>query len=154
MAGMSSSSVAEPSNSVHPVLRIVERARWHEAAKAHVGFGFAERNEPERECVTGCPERAIRTITVYTPDKKVEANFDLCERHGQAASNDRTNARLGLKVEREFSDEKLRGDAEKVRQLEPVITSPHLNWKSVDLVDRSQEPPRREPPQPRYVRDP
>ena len=91
---------------------------------------------------------------MYTPDKKVEANFDLCERHGQAASNDRTNARLGLKVEREFSDEKLRGDAEKVRQLEPVITSPHLNWKSVDLVDRSQEPPRQEPPQPRYVRDP
>ena len=42
VAGMSSSSVAEPSNSVHPVVRIVERARWHEAAKAHVGFGFAE----------------------------------------------------------------------------------------------------------------
>ena len=31
----------------------------------------------------------------------------------QAASNDRTNAKLGLKVEREFSDEKLRGDARK-----------------------------------------
>ena len=29
---MSSSSVAEPSKSVHPVVRIVERARWHEGA--------------------------------------------------------------------------------------------------------------------------
>ena len=29
---MSSSPVAEPSNSVHPVVRIVECARWHERA--------------------------------------------------------------------------------------------------------------------------
>ena len=114
--------------------------RLSETANADVVFGLAERNKSVRDCATGCPDPATRTITVSTPDKKIEASVDLCEKHGQAASNDRTNAKLGLEVKREFSDEKLRGNPEKVRQLEPVITSPDLSWKSVDLADRVREP--------------
>lgn len=94
-----------------------------------------------RDCATGCPEPAVRTITVTTPDKEIAASVDLCEQHGQAASNDRTNARLGIGPARhEFRDEKLRGDPEKVRQLEPVVTSPDNAWKSVSIEDRAREP--------------
>ena len=49
---------------------------------------------------------------VSTPDnKEVVATVDLCERHCQVASNDRTNAKLGIEVApREFRDEELAHD--------------------------------------------
>jgi hypothetical protein len=75
---------------------------------------------------------------------------DLCDGHYQAASSDRTNAKQSLEVKREFSDESLGGDPETVRRLAPVITSPDLSWKSVDLVDRVREPIDQDPPRQRY----
>jgi len=117
-----------------------EMQRLGEAANADVVVRLTEGNKAVRACITGCTEPAVRIITVSSPDKKTVASFDMCEAHGQAASNDRANAKLGVNVEREFSDEKLGGDRETVLRIEPVVTSPDLNWTSVKLVDREREP--------------
>ena len=72
-----------------------------------------------------------------TPDHKVVRSVNLCDEHGQAASNDRTNAKLGLRVEREFvNTERLRGEPEKVRELERDLTNPNLQWKTVRIQER------------------
>lgn len=92
------------------------------------------------ECATRCPQPATHNVTVSTPDKLAQVNVDLCDEHYQAASNDRRNAKQDLKVEHEFRDERLGGDQERIRRLEPVITSAEFIWQSVDLVDRTQEP--------------
>jgi hypothetical protein len=127
-----------------------EVKRLSEAANADVTFRLTDRTESVHECDTGCPQRATRNVTVSTPDKLAQASFDLCESHYQAASNDRTNAKQGLEVKREFSDERLGGKAEMVGRLGPVITSPDLSWRSVDLVDRAREPIDQDPPAQRY----
>jgi hypothetical protein len=114
--------------------------RLGNAANADVVFRVAERNEAVPDCDTGCSRQAVRTVTVATPDSKVVASVNLCEEHGQAASNDRTNAKLGLEVKHEFIDKRLRGDPEVVRRLEPEVTNPNLQWKTVRLEDRVREP--------------
>jgi hypothetical protein len=118
-----------------------EMSRLGAAANADIVVRLVERSETVRDCATGCPEPAVRTITVSTPDKQVVASVDLCEQHGQAASNDRTNATLGIGPARhEFRDEKLRGDPEKVRQLEPVVTNKDYAWRSLSIEERAREP--------------
>jgi hypothetical protein len=87
---------------------------------------------------------------VSTPDKKASISLNLCEGHRAAALSDRSNAKQDLEVKREFIDERLGGDPEITRRLEPVITSAELSWKTVDLPDRVQEPLRRDVPEPRY----
>jgi hypothetical protein len=82
-----------------------EIQRLSEAANADVVFQLADRKERVHECATKCSEPAARAITVSTPDKLAQVSVDLCEGHYQAASNDRTNAKQGLEVKREFSDE-------------------------------------------------
>jgi hypothetical protein len=117
-----------------------EMQRLSQAADADVTFRLVERNESVRECTTGCSEPAVCTVIISTPDKKTMATFDLCEAHGQAASNDRTNAKLGISAERQFIDDKLGGDAEKVREIEPLVTNPNLQWQTVRLVERTRDP--------------
>jgi hypothetical protein len=137
--------------------RLEPNARWNdeiqrlsEAANADVVFQLADRPESVHECATGCSERATRNVTVSTPDKRAQVSVDLCEGHYQAASSDRKNAKQGLEVKREFSDDSLGGNRETIRRLAPVITSPDLSWKSVDLVDRVREPIEQDPPGQRY----
>jgi hypothetical protein len=133
--------------------RLNPNARWDdevrrlgEAANADVVFGLADKKDSVHECATKCPEPATRNITVSTPDKLAQVSVDLCEHHYEAASNDRSNAKLGIEAERGFSDKDLGGDPERTRRLEPVITSPDLSWQSIDLVDRVVEPPAQDPP--------
>jgi hypothetical protein len=92
------------------------------------------------ECDTGCPREATRTVTVSTPDHKVVRSVNLCDEHGQAASNDRTNAKQKLEVKYEFVDRRLGGKPEKVRELAPDVTNPNLQWKTVRLQERVREP--------------
>jgi hypothetical protein len=127
-----------------------EIRRLSQAADADVVFRLADKTESVHDCATGCSERATRNFTVSTPDKLAQVSVDLCDGHYQATSSDRTNAKQGLEVKREFSDESLGGDPETVRRLAPVITSPDLSWKSVDLVDRVREPIDQDPPRQRY----
>jgi hypothetical protein len=113
-----------------------EMSRLGDAANADVVFRLAERNEAVLECATGCPEPATVTVTMKEPDTKaVVEKVDLCTAHTQAASNDRSNAKLGLEVKREFVDEKLLSKPEDVRRLESVVTSPNLEWET----DRHRE---------------
>jgi hypothetical protein len=120
-----------------------EIKRLSEAANADVVFGLTEK---QHECATGCSQQVTRTVTVSTPDKTTSTSLDLCEKHYQAALNDRTNAKHGLDPQHEFSNERLGGDAEQVHRLESVITNPDLRWQSFDLADPSRkiEPPRQE----------
>jgi hypothetical protein len=134
--------------------RLDPNARWNdeirrlsETANADVVFQLAERRESAHECATRCPNPATRNLTVSTPDKLAQVSVDLCEGHYQAALSDRDNATQGLEVKREFSDDGLGGDPERVRRLAPVITSPDLSWKSVDLVDLVREPIDQDPPE-------
>jgi hypothetical protein len=80
-------------------------------------------------------------------------SVNLCDEHGQAASNDRTNAKLGLKVEHEFTRPRLGGDPEKVREMEPEVTNPNLQWKTVRLQERVREPIARDTLERGYGRD-
>ena len=76
---------------------------------------------------TGCHREASRTVTVSTPDHKVVRSVNLCQEHGQAASNDRTNAKLKLDVKHEFVNKQLGSDPEKVREMESDVRS--LLWE-------------------------
>jgi hypothetical protein len=137
--------------------RLDPNARWDdeiqrlsEAANADVVFQLTDKRDSAHECATQCSKPATRNVTVSTPDRLAQVSVDLCEGHYQAASSDRTNAKQGLEVRREFSDESLGGAPERVRRLAPVITSPDLSWKSVDLVDRAREPIEQDPLGQRY----
>jgi hypothetical protein len=134
--------------------RLDPNARWDDeiqrlskAANADVVFQLVDRDKRVHVCATECPAPATRTVTVSTPDKKASLSVDLCEDHYQAARNDRSNAKQGLDVSREFVDKSLGGNPEAIGRIEPVITSPELSWKTVDLPDRVQEPPRRDVPE-------